>query len=300
MALRSAAGCLIYTDELVAKVQELFIYKKGLSLMDKKIDIKELKRIQMDMLKAIDLFCKQNNIKYSLAYGTLLGAIRHQGYIPWDDDLDIMLLREDYTKFLRDFQHETYSVISPSNNIDYSLPYAKVFDRRTIINEYADIKCTYGVNIDVFPVDNAPNCPKELKKFLKKKDCLNKQHILKILKISKNRNLIKNLAILFGHIILSFKSLRKIVMGMDILSSKYRSNTGCKLKGIIAPNDNRREELLPSECFDSYTNVRFEGIEVMAIEKFDEYLKATYGDYMQLPPKEKRISHHQFEAYWKE
>ena len=267
--------------------------------MNKKIDVEELKCIQMDILKAIDLFCKQNNIKYSLAFGTLLGAIRHQGYIPWDDDLDIMLLREDYTKFLKEFRHEIYSVITPTNNIDYSLPFAKVFDRRTVIDEYADTKCTYGVYVDVFPVDNTPDNPKELNFFLKQKDYLNKQHILKILKIRNNRNPIKNLIILIGHIILSFKSLHKIVMEMDILSSKYSSNAGCKFKGIIAPNDNRREELLPSEFFDSYTTVHFEGSEVMAIEKYDEYLKATYGDYMQLPPVEKRVSHHKFEAYWK-
>ena len=93
--------------------------------MNKKIDVEELKCIQMDILNSIDLFCKQNNIKYSLAFGTLLGAIRHQGYIPWDDDLDIMLLREDYTKFLKEFRHEIYSVITPTNNIDYSLPFVE-------------------------------------------------------------------------------------------------------------------------------------------------------------------------------
>lgn len=267
--------------------------------MKKMIDVEELKSIQMEILKSIDLFCKQNDIKYSLAFGSLLGAVRHHGYIPWDDDLDIMLLREDYTKFVNGFKHEIYSVITPSNNIDYSLPFAKVFDSRTVIDENADTKCTYGVYVDVFPVDNTPDDPRELNHFLKQKDRLNKQHILKILKIRKGRSLIKNFVILIGHALLAFKSLHEIVMEMENLSSKYCSQTGCNLKGIIAPNDNRREELLPSEFFDSYTTVHFEGSEVMAIEKYDEYLKATYGDYMKLPPKEKRVSHHKFEAYWK-
>lgn len=265
----------------------------------KKIDIDELKCIQLEMLKAIDSFCKKNDIKYSLAFGSLLGAVRHKGYIPWDDDLDIMILRKDYMKFIKEFNHDIYTVIEPENNADYSLPFAKVYDIRTIMNEFAETKTVYGVYIDVFPVDNTPDDPKKMDTFLKQKARLNKQHLLKIVPLRKERSIVKNIILAIGHILFSYKSLHDIALEMNRLSSKYSSNTNCRLKGIIVPNDNRMEELLPSEYFDSYSTLRFEDIEIMVIEKYDEYLKASYGDYMQLPPKEKQVSHHQFEAYWK-
>lgn len=266
----------------------------------KEIKIDELKRIQLEMLKALDSFCKQNDIRYSLAYGTLLGAVRHKGYIPWDDDLDIMLLRDDYDKFIKLFNLNDYCIIEPKIDKEYSLPFAKVYDKRTIIDEFADVKNLYGVYIDVFPIDKAPNNPAELESFMKEKDKLNKYHLLKIVPIRFNRNPLKNIVLMIGKLILANKSINAISRQMSDLSSKYAYLTKSKMMGIIAPNDNRREELLPSEYFDYYTTLPFEGFEAMVIRKYDEYLSASYGDYMKFPPIDKRVSHHRFKAWWKE
>lgn len=265
----------------------------------KKIKARDLKQIQLAMLKEIDRHCQENDLQYSLAFGSLLGAVRHKGYIPWDDDLDIMLLRKDYDKFIKSFNHEYYSVIEPDNNIDYFLPFAKVYDNRTVINEFAKVKNLYGVYIDVFPIDSVPNDSEELESFLKKKSSLNKQHILKIVPLRWNRNPLKNIILILGRILLIFKSVHSISKEMSELSSKYCNLKNSKLKGIIVPDDNRKEELLPSECFESYITLPFEGFEAMVIEKYHEYLTASYGDYMKLPPKEKQVSHHRFEAWWK-
>lgn len=264
------------------------------------IGVQELKQIQVDMLKEIDKYCKKHNLRYSLAFGSLLGAVRHKGFIPWDDDLDIMLLRKDYDKFIKGFKHEYYSVISPSSDREYSLPFAKVNDTRTIINEDSNVKNTYGVYVDVFPVDNVPDDLYELKSFMSRKKKLNRQHILKIVKVKWKRNPLKNLVLILGQLFLAFKSINAISNEMSDLSATYSGLAHCKLRGIIAPNDNRFEELLPADYFESYTTIPFEGFEAMVIEKYDEYLTAAYGNYMQLPPKNEQISHHKFKAWWKD
>ncbi len=270
------------------------------SAIMKIIEVEGLKEIQLEMLKEIDRFCKENSLRYSLAFGSLLGAVRHKGYIPWDDDLDIMLLRKDYDIFVKNFRHEYYSVIEPDNDDDYSLPFAKVNDTRTVINEYANVKNLYGVYIDIFPIDNVPDDINELNLFLEEKERLNKQHILKIVPLRWNRNPLKNIILMIGQVFLSFKSIHTISKEMSELSSKYSSLEKCKMKGIIAPDDNRREELLPSEYFESYITLPFEGFNAMVIEKYHEYLTASYGNYMQFPPKDKQLSHHRFEAWWKQ
>lgn len=266
--------------------------------MKKRIDVSELKAIQLEMLKAVDVFCKNNGLRYSLAFGSLLGAVRHKGYIPWDDDLDIMLLREDYNKFISGFKSSTYTIVEPSRNRDYALPFAKVYDNRTVINEYSNTKSVYGVYIDVFPVDNVPDDLHELNRFMRHKAWLNKLHILKVVRCHKNRLFIKNLILVIGQVLLAFKSVHNIAIKMNELSAKYSTLDNCKFRGIIVPDDNRMDEFVPSEYFDSYITLPFENLEVMAIKNYDGYLRASYGDYMKYPPKDKQISHHRFEVWW--
>lgn len=116
----------------------------------KEIDVDELKHIQLDMLKDVHAFCVNNNIKYSLAYGTLLGAVRHRGYIPWDDDIDIMMLREDYNRFVHSYDNDIYRIEDLSTDPDYELPYAKVEDVRTVMKEFVNGSSSSGVYIDIF------------------------------------------------------------------------------------------------------------------------------------------------------
>ena len=99
-----------------------------------KMDPAEIRRVQLQMMDVIDDFCRENQLNYFLDCGTLLGAVRHKGYIPWDDDVDISMYREDYEKFLRTFQKTGYSLKSPYNDQTYYYPFAKVCDDRTIID----------------------------------------------------------------------------------------------------------------------------------------------------------------------
>ena len=115
----------------------------------------EVKQVELEILEYVDKICKENNIQYSLAYGTMLGAVRHKGFIPWDDDIDILLKREEYEKLLRILYSKTdekYQVFSLKDE-GYWYSYAKVTDTRTIIVEKNDRNMKECVYIDIFPID---------------------------------------------------------------------------------------------------------------------------------------------------
>ena len=263
----------------------------------KTINTEELKFILLDILKDIHQYCIANNIRYSIAYGTLLGAVRHKGYIPWDDDIDIMMPREDYERFIKTYGNSLYRIADLSNNSEYSLPFAKVEDSRTIMNEYVDGKTVYGVYVDVFPVDNVPNDVFKRKFFYWRMSCWRILYNLKTVKTKKGRSLVKNIVLIVSHFVLRFVSKQDIARRISGMASTYMGNN-TNYMGVIADPE-LYNYYVPSCFFDDYIELPFETLIVKSIKEYDKYLKAAYGDYMQLPPIEKRVSHHVFDAYWK-
>lgn len=125
----------------------------------KQINIDELKNIQVDILKKFHTYCVDKDINYFISCGTLIGAIRHKGYIPWDDDIDVQLPRKDYEVLIEEFNvspPEDLRLRSLFSSKDYNLPYAKIENVKTCIIEYADSNVDIGVNIDIFPIDSIP------------------------------------------------------------------------------------------------------------------------------------------------
>lgn len=120
----------------------------------KEMTLQELHEVQLAMLDAVDNYCRLNHLRYSLGGGTLLGAVRHHGYIPWDDDIDIMMPRPDYEKFMRYFKHEYYKLYDYRTDDTCGFSFAKLIDTRTIVQEYT---ITYSVFIDIFPIDGLPH-----------------------------------------------------------------------------------------------------------------------------------------------
>lgn len=256
----------------------------------------ELKSIQLNILIEVDKFCKQNAISYSLAYGTLLGAIRHKGYIPWDDDIDLMMLRSDYEKFLSNFESRKYKVIYHRKNPNYIYPFAKVFDVDTIMEDPWMPQLDYGVNIDIFPVDKVDDDISIMKNFQIIKSTMNSIFNLKVVNISNKRSLLKNLILIVGKILFLPVPISYITDRLERLSLYFIDVESSKV-AIVAPTDNSIKEIVPKSLFAEYVDVTFENNLFKSIKDYDAYLSASFGEYMKLPPIEQQISHHVFKAY---
>lgn len=269
----------------------------------KRISLTEQKNIQLSILRDVHSFCEQNGIHYTLIFGTLLGAIRHKGYIPWDDDIDIAMPRKDYDKFLQNFNsfHTFYKVYDCKQNEEYTHPYAKVADVRTIYFENVNMK-PIGINIDVFPFDDLFETEEESDKFIQSLASIKRKFRLKLLKPSKKNKLWKRLAIKVLKLLVWNKNLKDLAISQQEVVSAI----DCKnqlYSAILTDSSLRdcRKSMCPKHYFDEYVDVYFEGEKFKAIKEYHAWLTAMYGDYMLPPPEGQRMSPHTVqEVYWLE
>ena len=263
------------------------------------IGVEEFKSISLDILVVINSYCEENNIKYSLGLGTLLGAIRHKGFIPWDDDIDVYLLREDYNRLLTTFPevYDNVSIASLGRSNEWGRAYAKAYDVRTVEIENSTDDTHIGVGIDLFPIDYAPDSDDEWQKYNKKRMFLQNVFSMKFIRVSKKRSLIKNICVALAHLVLLPFSFRFIAKQIDTYAQKYNGRKTSRLyencMGV------RGKHPFDIGDFRETFPVPFENKEFQAMVGYDHYLTSFYGDYMRLPPKEKQVSHHSFIAYWK-
>lgn len=264
--------------------------------------VDELKQIQLDILLAFDKFCEGNDIKYSLAAGSLIGAIRHKGFIPWDDDIDVYLMREDYKKLVEIFPEKymgKYTLVTMERNKRWNRAYGKLCDDRTVYCEDANgIAMEMGVAIDVFPIDEVPDDFAEWTKYNKRRKFLRNMYTLKFIRINKGRSLVKNLFAIVSKVVLfpfSFKFLARIMNWY----SQIHNGKGYKHVYENCPGVYNTKNAWLKKDFTQVLDAEFEGHQVKIMSGYDDYLRTIYGDYMQLPPEEKRVTHHIFEAYWK-
>lgn len=264
----------------------------------KEINKDELRRIQLNILNKVTAFCENHNIKYSLYGGTLLGAIRHRGYIPWDDDIDISMPRPDYEKFI-----ENFHLIGDSNlkihdlrlNKNYPYPFIKVSDERTLFIENFNISYKMGVNIDIFPIDGLPLHAMDSNKLMKSSSFYRNLMDLKRIKICKDRTLYKNIILCFARVILFIFPIRFLLAQINKLAKKHDYNQSSFIGNIVWGYGIK--ERCNKNVYSNFIFHNFEGNEYKIMIGYDEYLKNVFGDYMQLPPKEKQIAHHSFKAY---
>lgn len=265
-----------------------------------KLNVNELREHQLGILAYIDNICKKNNLKYFVSYGTLLGAIRHKGYIPWDDDIDIQMPRIDYEKFkklvLKD-NNKRYNIMSNTNVDWYFQNFSVVVDTTTKILGSDNLKEKHDTHIfvDVFPIDKFNNIK-----------IVNR--ILLLLKL-KHISLCKKNAIIYKDS--KIKDFARAITWYLIHPIKPRFFTNIiekivrrnydkdgKYEGTICASKDGIKEVHPANFFDNIIESDFENIKVPIIANYDKFLTQLYGDYMTPPSEEeKAIASHNLKAY---
>ncbi len=268
-----------------------------------RLDLEQTHGVLLEMAKALHDFCEEHDITYYLFFGTMLGAVRHKGFIPWDDDVDVCMPREDYERFVKFSRiSDRYQMVNFNDDKGYYHPhsYCSLTDTHTVIIEHDSRFSTgKGQFIDVFPLDNVPDGFKRRLRFLRL-DTLNfiqgMQGIdYKNYKVRSPKDFVKRTC---AWLFTPFDVI-KIVAKMDKTAKKETGNDNCSQVGIICGSRFDRSQLYPRELFEGRRLVPFEKYEFYILDKYDEVLTIQYGDYMQLPPEEDRAGHHGVDLYFR-
>lgn len=254
-------------------------------------NLKELQACELEILKDFIKVCNKLNLSYYLCGGTCLGCIRHQGFIPWDDDIDVCMPRKDYDTFIKKAQpllKKSYFLQTYETDPEYTMGYAKIRDTNTTFVESSCRKqnINHGVFIDIFQLDNyEPNA--KIKNLVNEKLLL-----LNRIKISrsysvKSKNILKNIIPCLPY---SKTSIQKNNRKNDNIAKTYIKTNTNYYKIYHGPND--KGVFYSKSLFGKPKEKLFEGIKVNVPEKYHEYLTQFYGNYMQLPPKKDRVAHH--------
>lgn len=263
------------------------------------MDCNEMTAMQYKLLMMLEYFhrfCIDNNIKYYVVGGTTLGAVRHNGFIPWDDDIDVGLPRDDYERLLQLFpksnnQYIIESVYSSDKTFCYC--FSKIYDTSTTLIENISKPIKRGIYIDIFPIDGVGNSKEEVvntfKTISRKKDLLT----LRTVKINNKRKWYKNVLLWsVQHIPESMIDNKKLCIEINDLCKKKRYDD-CVIVGNLVGAWGKKE-IMPKKLFGKPTLHKFENIEVYVQEDYDGFLTHIYGDWRKLPPEEKRVSHHDY------
>ena len=266
--------------------------------MERYLNIREIQLEEKNILDHVVRFLDKNNINYSLCGGTLLGAIRHKGFIPWDDDIDILMTRPEYDK-LQEIIKKDNSILG--NNLYFhsvesnnsNMPFTKVYNHniRAFDWRYKD-KYEKYLWIDIFPIDGFPESDDECKKWFKKRNNIKRMFLYNKMNIKflfSKKGFIKTIVRLSIKIASLFFKDNYYAKKIISLGKKYpyetSKYTGCYVWGY-GP-----QEKMKKEDYEKYIDVEFEGTKYKGLKEYDKYLTNLYKDYMQLPPEEKRVTH---------
>lgn len=262
-------------------------------------NIEKLHKVDMDIVKEVVSICEKYDLKYYMLGGTMLGAIRHKGFIPWDDDIDLGMPRDDYEKFLEKAPHELsefLKIVNYRNTPEYHYYITRILDTETKVIEERignDTKYT-NASIDIFPIDGTPN-NLVLRKLYFFRVLYHRALMSLCYKDSIDRKRKRGKA---------EKALLWIMekLPVDKLTTPYKQK--CKIDKLLRSQKvegakyignimgaYRTREIVPAEFYGKGTFYPFEDIKLRGMDMYDEYLTYTYGDYMQLPPEDKRKTH---------
>ncbi len=259
----------------------------------KELTLDDRKALQLEMMNEIDRFCRDNNIKYALSCGTLIGAVRHGGYIPWDDDVDITMLYSDVIRFRELFKSENLKYCDVETERYYGYPFSRIVSTKTY-SKFGAHKCN-GVFIDLYPIIECSNNTDSIERLLPKGVKLYKR-MSWYLKWYSRLLRYTPLTIMPGF----EKAIKECYLFMinevQLIGGGYFYQMGGPLKG----NDNDfYHNLWPFNPLENLVDIKFEDSLFCIPARYDEFLSVRYGDYMTLPPEHLRVPHHGGLFYWR-
>ncbi len=264
----------------------------------KQLTQNEGKSLQISILNYFHEFCERNNLKYYLYFGSLIGAIRHHGYIPWDDDIDIVMPRDYYEsmiKLMNDEPQSQFGLVEFRCQREYYLPFAKIISKNTVLKERVIPKYDIGIYIDVFPLDKLPRSLVHAKVIRFENKVLTRLLQMKVYPKYNNkftpRDIVKWIIMP-----VPIQTLLKIINMNAVRYSNVKNTT--YVSNIVWPT--YKNEILLNDWFANIEKVDFEGYRFNIPKDYDKILRSLYGDYMQLPPVENRVNKHHFDAWIKE
>ncbi len=255
----------------------------------------EMQEKLLEILKWFHELCEKEGLVYYAQGGTALGAVRHNGFIPWDDDLDVGMPRKDYESLKKLSEkvngNSPYQIEFPGDDREFVYPFCKVYDTKTTLIENTRYKTKRGIYIDVFPIDGIGNTMEESVKNFKRVD--HKRNLLctQICGLRKGRKWYKNLSVILLRNIPFWNSV-KMIKDIDRMSKLYDYDK-CQYVANLCGNWHEKE-IMDKEWVEKPVLCKFEDTQIYIPENHDGYLTRMYGDYMQLPPVEKRVTHHDF------
>lgn len=255
------------------------------------IELKQVQKVEQEILDVIHKICVENDLKYSLAYGTLIGAIRHKGFIPWDDDIDICMPREDYEKFIEiwpRYKFADYILQNINTDEDFTQNFTKIRKNHTTFLQPKEEELRYhkGIFVDIFPGDRVPASRVKRK--------------IQFLNVAVNLLYSRKFGSDSNNKIMSL--IEKALLAMP--KSKYKKYRTIAQKNIAKYNNdktlllvfantiNSARNYYPADIFEDLISVDFEGKSYYAYKDYDKCLRVEYGDYMKLPPEDERIWKH--------
>lgn len=288
----SLLGCILF---LISSYYFSVLHKNREDY--RKLDESEIKAIELGVMDYIHNLCQKKNINYSLAYGTLLGAVRHKGFIPWDDDVDIALKREEYDKLYQAILQDDdsiYKVISFENDARYPYPFYRVYDARTVYdNNYIENDIELGICVDVFPFDYYKDVNKEMVKL----DTYRRLSVYTLYGVHNKNAKLKNIIRYVMVLVFRLTRVKNWNKKMNDLAMQVKE--GDYIDYLM--ENKTRSTKFDKSLLDNVIDSSFEDRVYKIPESYAQILTAIYGDdFMEIPPVEKQVQHDDFEAYIKE
>ena len=270
----------------------------------KKLSEREVQLGELEILKKLDKICREQGLKYFLSFGTLIGAVRHQGFIPWDDDVDVMMPRLDYEKLLR-YVAENQDAIAPLKLMNwrtdrkYIYPISRLCDTRYYVEYEGTVDYGLGLFVDIYPFDGCGDTPEEVRAIADENRLLTQltfqAGMKKFQKSGQSgwRTPVKFLGYCYAKLMGPRHFIRKLEQNGQKRSYSQSKYVNCVIWDTV-------DYGYPRELFETTVYLPFEDASFAAPGGYDEALRICYGDYMQLPPEEDRVGHHYYTAYLKE